>query len=203
MRASAQGECRYGWLSWSSELGYSGIAEELADVLGGPRSGVVIVAPSQSSAQAVLEGRLGQALPKATVVTPRSRGVTSAELVVCLWADADEVALARRCVRSGGLVLIVEEPNRRLDGWARAVGALNLRELAPVPPLSGALISLLDDLDFHGNNGFLDITRRHGARRTLAHLGQLEEYTRDLVLGALIARGYRGEHLDRLLPFMP
>lgn len=204
MRTSPQRDCHYWWLPWSNRLGYDGMASEVADALGGGlQSGVVIVSPDQSSARAALQGQLGQVLSEATVHTRRSRVVTSAEVVVCLWADADEIALGRRCVRAGGDVLVVENPSRRLDGWARAVGATDLREVSSAPALSDALLRLLDDLDFHGNNGYLDITRREGARRALAELGQLDEYTPDLVLGALMARRYRREHLDRLLPFMP
>lgn len=203
MRIGAQKQCQYGWLPWSDSVGYGGTALELAHVIGKPQAGAVVVAPRVDSASYPLEGPLGKVLPKAPIVTPRGRKAGSGKLVVCLWPDADEIALARTRVTEGGIVLVAEHANFRLDGWARAVGAVHLRDHTPVPPLSAEMVELLDALDFHGNNGYADIKRRSSARHVLAELAQLPDFEPHLVLGAMVARGYGDEQLKRLRAHMP
>jgi len=90
----------------------------------------------------------------------------------------------------GAALAVVEHPAPwRLAGWARAVCARDLLTGATAPALDPTLAKHLNDLIFHGNNGYSQGHGRDGAQRILTDLQTEGLLDHDLVVSALAGLG--------------
>ncbi|WP_375423077.1 hypothetical protein [uncultured Friedmanniella sp.] len=83
-----------------------------------------------------------------------------------------------------------------LDGWAAAVGAVDIMTRQPLAGPQKPVSELLKDLDFAGNNGRFDAWGKRDVRRILQELDQLVD--RNYAVGAMLAAGHSKKSLDGL-----
>ncbi|MFD7974061.1 hypothetical protein [Streptomyces clavifer] len=77
-----------------------------------------------------------------------------------------------------------------LEGWARQIGAIDLTRPNKQPEqLDSELTEAIDRLDFYKNNGFGDRFGKQQAQRILQDLRGAGLLERDVILGALAAKG--------------
>lgn len=114
----------------------------------------------------------------------------------------DTFALARDRARDCALA-VVEGFSTPLRGWAVDVGALDLLTFEPTPDeRPQELLEELDRLAFYGNNSWGDTFGRDRARDILGRLDDAGLLDRDLVLGAMLARGASKRGYDQLIKFL-
>lgn len=127
-----------------------------------------------------------------TVTTPRShwsrvgRGVGP---VLAYVPDEKALDFATGLARGSSLA-VVEGYSFPLAGWARQVGAVDLARPGDAPePIDPTVADAITRLASYKNNGFGDPFGKQQAHRILADLHAGGLLDRDLVLGALAARG--------------
>lgn len=128
-----------------------------------------------------------------TVTTPRAsrdRVVRGSGPVLAYVPDEKTLDFAARLARRSSLAVVESIHGFPLQGWARQIGAVDLTRPDEQPePLHPALAEAIDRLAFYKNNGFGDRFGKQQAQRILQDLRTAGRLERDVVLGALAARG--------------
>ncbi|KDN74812.1 hypothetical protein DF19_27385 [Streptomyces olindensis] len=127
------------------------------------------------------------------VTTPRAshhrvgRGIGP---VLAYVPDERTLDFAADLARGSSLAVVENMHGFPLHGWARQLGAIDLTRPDEQPePLGSELAEAIDRLDFYKNNGFGDKFGKQQAQRILQGLRGAGLLDRDIVLGALAARG--------------
>jgi hypothetical protein len=84
-----------------------------------------------------------------------------------------------------------------LPGWAATVAAIDLLSGESVAPPGPDVESLLDDLDWAGNNGWFDAPGKRDALRLLKELADIGAAPA-FIIGAMLARGHSRDSLKHL-----
>ncbi|MEU8138648.1 hypothetical protein [Streptodolium elevatio] len=103
----------------------------------------------------------------------------------------------------GSSLAVVEGSSSPLEGRARELGAVDLTRPDETPtPIESALTAAIGRLHFYSNNSFSVQFGKQRAQRILEDLRGEDLLDRELILGALVARGVsdRGvRNLDKLI----
>lgn len=83
-----------------------------------------------------------------------------------------------------------------LDGWAAAIGAVDIMTRHPLAEAQDPVSELLKDLDLAGNNGWFDAWGKRDARRILQELDHL--VGRSYAVGAMLAADHSKKSLEGL-----
>ncbi|MFF3959754.1 hypothetical protein ACFYY1_42310 [Streptomyces sp. NPDC001890] len=128
-----------------------------------------------------------------TITTPRAsreRAGRGTGPVFAYVPDAKSLDFAMNLARASSLVVVESAHGFPLKGWARQLGAVDLtRPDAQPEALPPELAAAVDRLDFYGNNGFGDRFGKQQAQRILQDLRGKGILEREVILGALAARG--------------
>ncbi|MFD7986080.1 hypothetical protein ACFV4M_22285 [Kitasatospora indigofera] len=140
-----------------------------------------------------------------TVITPgapRSRGWRSGP-VLAYAPDGTTLELAARLARGSSLAAVESAHRFPLRGWAHQLGAVDLSRPDERPEgLRPELAEAVDRLDLCTTNGFDDPFGKQQAQRILRTLQGAGVLDRDVILGALAARGVSERavrHLAKLI----
>jgi hypothetical protein len=129
----------------------------------------------------------------AVVTTPRaSRDRVGRGKGPVLAYVPDEKALnfAAGLARGSSLAIVESIHGFPLKGWVRQLGAIDLTRSDEQPEqIDSELAEAIDRLDFYKNNGFGDQFGKQQAQRILQDLRGSGLLERDVVLGALAAKG--------------
>ncbi|MGW0294749.1 hypothetical protein [Streptomyces tuirus] len=110
--------------------------------------------------------------------------------VLAYVPDERTLDFAADLARGSSLAVVESIHGFPLCGWARQLGAIDLtRPDGQTEPLGSELAEAIDRLDFYKNNGFGDKFGKHQAQRILQGLRGAGLLDRDIVLGALAAKG--------------
>ncbi|MFJ9668721.1 hypothetical protein ACIRPP_29630 [Streptomyces sp. NPDC101219] len=127
------------------------------------------------------------------VTTPRAsrdriaRGVGP---VLAYVPDEKTLDFAARLARGSSLAVVESIHGFPLQGWARQLGAVDLTRPDEQPvPFDSEVAEAIGRLDLYKNNGFGDSFGKQQARRILQGLRSAGNLERDVILGALAARG--------------
>ncbi|MEB8342575.1 hypothetical protein [Streptomyces endophyticus] len=127
------------------------------------------------------------------VTTPRAsrdrvgRGIGP---VLAYVPDEKTLDFAAGLARGSALAVVEGAHRFPLEGWARQLGAIDLTRPDEQPEQLGSeLAAAIDRLDFYKNNGFGDQFGKQQAQRILQDLRSAGLLERDVVLGALAAKG--------------
>lgn len=115
--------------------------------------------------------------------------------------DLENLEFAMRLARGTSLA-VVETVALPLAGWAAWFGSWNLVADEPTPPLSPEFKKEVERLKFYGNNGFGDQFGKDRARSILRDLRTLEDFDRDVLLGAVLAIGVSARGVKNLSKLM-
>jgi len=183
---------QYFYLPWSEppifELGPS-IALHLRDHY---KARLTLLCPQLSNAPT--------ALKKATTVTQRTGSVADGG-VVLVYCPTYEL-MDKISHLTSSIVVLSEWPNTSFAGWAKLVGAYNVKTGATMSAeLTSDAEAALDGLMFEGYKGWNDSIAVTMARSYLQDLDSARGYDRQLVLAkARLERGSHGtEYLERIL----
>jgi hypothetical protein len=110
--------------------------------------------------------------------------------VLAYVPDERSLDFAAGLARGSSLAIVESVHGFRLEGWARQLGAIDLTRPDEQPAqLDSELDEAINRLDFYKNNGFGDQFGKQQAQRILLDLRDAGLLERDVVLGALAARG--------------
>jgi hypothetical protein len=110
--------------------------------------------------------------------------------VLAYVPDERTLDFAASLARGSSLAIVESVHGFPLEGWARQLGAIDLTRPEEQPErLASELAEAIDRLDFYKNNGFGDQFGKQQARRILQDLRDAGLLERDVVLGALAAKG--------------
>jgi len=110
--------------------------------------------------------------------------------VLAYVPDERSLDFASSLARGSSLTIVESVHGFPLEGWARQFGAIDLTRPDEEPEqLDSELIEAIDRLDFYKNNGFGDQFGKQQAQRILQDLRGAGLLERELVLGALAAKG--------------
>ncbi|MFF4989724.1 hypothetical protein ACFY19_21210 [Streptosporangium saharense] len=136
-----------------------------------------------------------------SATTPRSshqRVGSGPGPVLAYVPDFDTLHLAARCAQ-GSTLAVVETEETPLIGWAMEVGAINLLTGEVTPDTrSSDQRELLERVHRNGNNGWTSGFGRDQTLRALRGVYGRDGLTKDIILGAMAAKGHRGKAVDRL-----
>ncbi|MBJ6613969.1 hypothetical protein ACFT8V_30085 [Streptomyces griseoincarnatus] len=128
-----------------------------------------------------------------TVTTPRAsrdRVGRGRGPVLAYVPDERTLDFAADLARGSSLAIVESVHGFPLEGWARQLGAIDLTRPEKRPePIDSELAEAIDRLDFYKNNGFGDQFGKQQAQRILQNLRGAGLLERDVILGALAARG--------------
>lgn len=128
-----------------------------------------------------------------TVTTPRAsrdRVGHGVGPVLVYVPDEKTLDFAARLARGSSLAVVESIHGFPLQGWARQLGAVDLTRPDEQPePINSEVAEAIDRLDFYKNNGFGDRFGKQQAQRILQGLRSAGMLERDVILGALAARG--------------
>jgi len=186
---------QYIYMPWEDGMDTVEAGKELALYVARKHRGrLTVVCPVKSSATHHDE------LAKLPIVTERSGAVVDAGVVLA-WCPTHKVMEKVRHLHKSVMVL-VEWPPERFDGWAKLVGAYNaLTGEVMASGLSPAGLKILEQIVFEGYNGWHD---QIAERRTLSLLSDLaagDGYDRELVLayGRMHKSSDAMERLEKIL----
>ncbi|MER5424366.1 hypothetical protein [Streptosporangium roseum] len=160
----------------------------------------LLVTPHQSQWNAGVESItwFAGAYPATTPRSGRERAGSGQGPVLVYVPDVDTLQLAVRYAR-GSALAVVETVSTPLIGWAMEAKAINLLTGEVTPDTrSDSQRELLERVHSYGNNGW---TRGFGREQTLRALRGIYErdgLTKDVILGAMAAKGHNGKAVDRL-----
>ncbi|MFD8789461.1 hypothetical protein [Streptomyces vinaceus] len=127
------------------------------------------------------------------VTTPRAareRVGRGAGPVLAYVPNERTLDFAASLARGSSLVVVESLHGFPLQGWARQLRAIDLTRPDEQPEqLDSELAAAIDRLDFYKNNGFGDQFGKQQAQRILQDLRRAGLLERDVVLGALAAKG--------------
>ncbi|MEU1350343.1 hypothetical protein [Streptomyces sp. NPDC005795] len=127
------------------------------------------------------------------VTTPRAsrdRVGSGKGPVLAYVLDERTLDFAARLARGSSLAIVESVHAFPLEGWARQLGAIDLTRPNEQPePLDSELAEAIERLAFYKNNGFGDQFGKQQARRILQDLRGAGLMERDVILGALAAKG--------------
>ncbi|WP_327321132.1 hypothetical protein OG735_00385 [Streptomyces sp. NBC_01210] len=127
------------------------------------------------------------------VTTPRAsrdRVARGKGPVLAYVPDERTLDFAASLARGSSLAIVESVHGFPLEGWACQLGAIDLTRPDEQPEqLDSELADAIDRLDFHKNNGFGDQFGKQQAQRILQDLRDAGLLERDIVLGALAAKG--------------
>lgn len=175
---------QYIYMPWEAGTDTLGAGKELALYVAREHCGhLTVVCPDKSCATEHNE------LARLPIVTERSGRVVDGGVVLA-WCPTHKVMEKVRHLDTSVMVL-VEWPPERFDGWAKLVGAYNaLTGKVMASGLSTAGRKVLEQIVFEGYNGWHD---QIAERMTLSFLSELaagDGYDRELVLAyARIRKG--------------
>nr|WSY56257.1 hypothetical protein OG999_43015 [Streptomyces sp. NBC_00886] len=110
--------------------------------------------------------------------------------VLAYVPDEKTLDFAVGLARGSSLAVVESVHGFSLDGWARQLGAIDLTRPDEQPEqLDSELAEAIDRLDFYKNNGFGDQFGKQQAQRILQDLRGAGLLERDVVLGAMAAKG--------------
>lgn len=110
--------------------------------------------------------------------------------VLAYCPDERALDFAANLARGSSLVIVESIHGFPLEGWARQLGAIDLTRPDKQPKqLDSELAEAIDRLDFYKNNGFGDQFGKQQAQRILQDLRGAGLLKRDVILGALAAKG--------------
>lgn len=128
-----------------------------------------------------------------TVTTPRAsrdRVGRGKGPVLAYVPDEKTLDFAAGLARGSSLAIVESIHGFPLKGWARQLGAIDLTRPDEQPEqIDSELAEAIDRLDFYKNNGFGDQFGKQQAQRILQDLRGSGLLERDVVLGALAAKG--------------
>ena len=141
-----------------------------------------------------------QGMQKASL---RSRARGTFDRVLALFPDEEVLADAHAYARGGSLV-VVESWKPSVMGWARTVGAKDLRSGQVPAPFSEEQLTGLEHLHWVGNNGYAGRQNfgRQSAERQVPEILALGVKPAE-ILGYLLARGQHGKRVRGLVKTMP
>ncbi|MBT2439783.1 hypothetical protein J7E93_06535 [Streptomyces sp. ISL-36] len=127
------------------------------------------------------------------VTTPRAsrdRVARGKGPVLAYVPDEKTLDFAASLARGSSLAIVESVHGFPLEGWARQLGAIDLTRPDEQPEqLDSELAAAIDRLDFYKNNGFGDRFGKQQAQRILQDLRGAGLLERDIILGALAAKG--------------
>ncbi|CAL9676408.1 hypothetical protein ACFW40_33320 [Streptomyces sp. NPDC058807] len=128
-----------------------------------------------------------------TVTTPRAsrdRVGRGKGPVLAYVPDERTLDFAASLARGSSLAIVESIHGFPLEGWARQLGAIDLTRPHEQPEqLNSELTEAIDRLVFYKNNGFGDQFGKQQARRILQDLRAAGLLERDIILGAMAAKG--------------
>ncbi|MEH0407469.1 hypothetical protein ACFY7V_33475 [[Kitasatospora] papulosa] len=128
-----------------------------------------------------------------TVTTPRAsrdRVGRGKGPVLAYVPDERTLDFAASLARGSSLAIVESFHGFPLEGWARQLGAIDLTRPDEQPEqFDSELTEAIDRLDFYKNNGFGDQFGKQQARRILQDLRGAGLLERDIIVGALAAKG--------------
>ncbi|MFF8610862.1 hypothetical protein ACF06X_33690 [Streptomyces sp. NPDC015346] len=110
--------------------------------------------------------------------------------VLAYVPDEKTLDFAASLARGSSLAVVESVHAFPLRGWARQLGAIDLTRPDEQPePINPEMAAAIDRLDFYKNNGFGDQFGKQQAQRILQDLRGAGLLERDVILGALAAKG--------------
>lgn len=144
---------------------------------------------------------MGAFAKASTIVTNRSRG-SARGVTLVPWGYAREIANGMQCAGGSSLV-VTEHPGLLLEGWAMALGAVDLRTgEVTADTRTSEQLDLLDHLVDSLYNGWRGIIGESAARRILPELAE-SGMTWAVFLGSLLAVAPRRVEDDDMKRFVP
>jgi hypothetical protein len=123
------------------------------------------------------------------------RRVPDGRLAVLAYVpDWEELEFATQLARDGSLA-VVEGFGTKVEGWARWHEAVDLTTGQQCEPLPDDLVDVVEQLRYHGNNGF---TRGFGRDQALRRIRSVQPVDTEQILGALLAAGQSASGVKRL-----
>lgn len=186
---------QYIYMPWKDGMDTVEAGKELALYVAKKHRGrLTVVCPVKSNATHHDE------LAKLPIVTERSGAVVDGGVVLA-WCPTYKVMEKVRHLHKSVMVL-VEWPPERFDGWAKLVGAYNaLTGEVLASGLSAADLKILEQIAFEGYNGWHDQIAERRTLSLLADLAAGDGYDRELVLA--YARMHKSsdaiERLEKIL----
>jgi hypothetical protein len=186
---------QYIYMPWEDGLDAVEAGKELALYVARERRGrLTVVCPVKSNATDHDE------LAKLPIVTERSGAVVDGGVVLAWCPTYKVMEKLGRLHKS--VIVLVEWPPERFDGWAKLVGAYNaLTGEVMASGLSAAGLKILEQIVFEGYKGWHDQIAEHRTLSLLADLTACNGYDREFVLA--YARTHKSsnamERLERIL----
>jgi hypothetical protein len=127
----------------------------------------------------------------------RSSGKLSRGPVLVFSTGMEGLDRAARLAQDGAISYVAWGDDDWLPGWAAAVAAVDLLSGEAVAVPGPNVESLLDDLDFAGNNGWFDAPGKRDALRLLKELADIGTAP-GFIIGAMLATGHTKDSLKHL-----
>ncbi|MFF0249904.1 hypothetical protein [Streptosporangium sandarakinum] len=157
----------------------------------------LLVTPTQGQWSSGTESiaRFARAYPATTPRSGRDRAGSGHGPVLVYVPDLATLHLAARRAH-GSALAVIETEETPLIGWAMETGAVNLLTGEATPDTrSDHQRELLERIHFYGNNGW---TRGFGHDQTRRILRSERGLAKDVILGAMAAKGHDGKAVERL-----